>query len=118
MSQEDTLLYIGALTDLLPIDAFPLVNRFIYVDQMPNDKLKCLNTGDLGDRLHDMNEFVDELTSTLKLQGHVVDNVDREENKLVFTFDESRILTYFCNVTFPDETESIYEELTQLQSFT
>ena len=96
MSRDDILLYIGACTDTLPLDAFPEIKEFIYVDQMPKDEINHFRTQYKPCiKEHDQKYFCNELIRKFSMQKHKIKTVKRVENKMTILFDEDRIFVYY-----------------------
>lgn len=103
-----TLLYVGAFVDTLPLLLFKNYQRFIFVDQAPNDPHEHWPKGCLGHSI--CQNFIDTILRNIKQEGHqiiehsIVDNTMNLKFKQALTFKESELIYYF-NTIFPDDLD-------------
>lgn len=118
------LLYIGAGTDLDPLDIFDENKMFVFVDSLPRTEygfLESLNLTQLR------KTFIKTLTEKLKLKGfrktgHLKKIYKMEKptrlkyhspGVLIFS-DGDRTLYYFYSCPYPDQRNNLLSEMTAL----
>ena len=97
MSKHDTVIYIGAGTDVIPLYKFPKVQNFIYVDCLPRLPLNDIDA--LGKE-----QFIFLLNYKLKRYGFQ-QVLSEEENLQVFKKNDVTV-KYYTNLRFPIDVKN------------
>jgi hypothetical protein len=114
---SSALLYIGAFIDCSVIQSFQEFDKFIFVDQIPEDKMNHYPYGCLG-YLMKLN-FEESLKITLEHYGLQIETFEKPDiNTFLVTFEDGRILIYYYNTIFPhDLTPWMIETINNCEYF-
>lgn len=108
-----SLLYVGAFLDCLPLVVMRDIERFVYIDASPDDKINHFPKPCLG--YHEKLNFDECLKINLEYYDmNIVSFVKKDSNFihiLVDTASGRKEIYYFCNTVFPIDIDSSMLEI-------